>query len=73
MIGSVFQFSFLDELSWDVLLLQFQYFGVKEDQVPIIIIQTTDGKKYIKAHLEPDQIASWLKDFKVIILFHLTS
>lgn len=42
----------------------FEYFGVKEDQAPIIIIQTTDGKKYLKAHVEPNQIPSWLKEFK---------
>lgn len=42
----------------------FQYFGVKEDQVPLIIIQTDDQKKYIKSNVEPEQIATWIKDFK---------
>ncbi|KAL0351504.1 UNVERIFIED_CONTAM: protein disulfide-isomerase [Sesamum calycinum] len=42
----------------------FQYFGVKEEQVPLIIIQTNDGQKYLKPNVEPDQIASWVKDFK---------
>ncbi|KAK4490118.1 hypothetical protein RD792_000775 [Penstemon davidsonii] len=42
----------------------FQYFGLKEEQVPLIIIQTNDGQKYLKPNVEPDQIASWVKDFK---------
>ncbi|KAJ9146287.1 hypothetical protein P3X46_028570 [Hevea brasiliensis] len=42
----------------------FQYFGVKEDQVPLIIIQTNDGQKYLKPNLEPDHIAPWLKEYK---------
>ncbi|KAK4747339.1 hypothetical protein SAY87_026376 [Trapa incisa] len=42
----------------------FQYFGLKEDQVPLIIVQTTDGEKYLKANVEPDHIASWIKEYK---------
>ncbi|GAB4844164.1 disulfide-isomerase [Ancistrocladus abbreviatus] len=42
----------------------FQFFGVKEDQVPLLIIQTSDGQKYLKPNLEPHHIASWIKDFK---------
>ncbi|EEF48327.1 protein disulfide isomerase, putative [Ricinus communis] len=42
----------------------FQYFGLKEDQVPLIIIQTNDGQKYLKANLEPDHIAPWVKAYK---------
>ncbi|XP_009801261.1 protein disulfide-isomerase-like [Nicotiana sylvestris] len=42
----------------------FQYFGLKEDQVPLIIIQTNDGEKYLKPNVEPDHVASWVKDFK---------
>ncbi|XP_060214393.1 protein disulfide-isomerase [Lycium barbarum] len=42
----------------------FQYFGLKEDQVPLIIIQTSDGEKYLKPNVEPDHIASWVKEFK---------
>ncbi|XAR62810.1 Protein disulfide-isomerase [Bertholletia excelsa] len=42
----------------------FEYFGLKEDQVPLIIIQSNDGQKYIKANLESDQISSWLKEYK---------
>eukprot|EP00258_Populus_trichocarpa_P001734 XP_002300980.2 protein disulfide-isomerase [Populus trichocarpa] len=41
-----------------------QYFGLKEDQVPLIVIQTTDGQKYLKPNLVSDQIAPWLKEYK---------
>ncbi|XP_042418683.1 protein disulfide-isomerase-like [Zingiber officinale] len=41
----------------------FQYFGLKEDQVPLIIIQENDGKKYLQPNLSPDQIASWVKEY----------
>ncbi|KAJ6337398.1 hypothetical protein OIU76_007134 [Salix suchowensis] len=41
-----------------------QYFGLREDQVPLVVIQTTDGQKYLKANLESDQIAPWLKEYK---------
>ncbi|KAL9242087.1 hypothetical protein vseg_016123 [Gypsophila vaccaria] len=40
-----------------------QYFGVTENQVPLIIVQTNDGKKYLKPQVQPDQIASWIKDY----------
>ncbi|XP_050896871.1 protein disulfide-isomerase [Lathyrus oleraceus] len=42
----------------------FQYFGLKEDQVPLIIIRHTDGKKFFKPNLEPDHLAAWLKAYK---------
>ncbi|CAA7017260.1 unnamed protein product [Microthlaspi erraticum] len=42
----------------------FQYFGLKESQVPLIIVETPDNKKYLKANVEDGQIESWLKDFK---------
>ncbi|XP_022773274.1 protein disulfide-isomerase-like [Durio zibethinus] len=42
----------------------FQYFGVQESQVPLIIIQNNDGKKYLKAHVVADHIAPWVKDYK---------
>ncbi|XP_077224275.1 protein disulfide-isomerase-like [Tasmannia lanceolata] len=41
----------------------FQYFGLKDDQAPLIIIQNKDGKKYLKQNLEPDHIAPWLKEY----------
>ncbi|XP_061359958.1 protein disulfide-isomerase-like [Gastrolobium bilobum] len=42
----------------------FQYFGLKEDQVPLIIIQHNDGKKFFKPNLEPDHLPTWLKAYK---------
>ncbi|KAI4375136.1 hypothetical protein MLD38_013042 [Melastoma candidum] len=42
----------------------FQYFGLKEDQVPLIIVQTNDGKKYLKPNVKPEEIAAWVKDYK---------
>lgn len=44
-----------------------QYFGLKEEQVPLIIIQNSGGEKFFKPNIEPDQIASWVKDFEVMI------
>lgn len=48
------------------LLFIFQYFGLKEDQVPLIVLQQHDGDKYLNPNLEPDQILPWLKNYKVI-------
>lgn len=42
----------------------FQYFGLQESQVPLIVIQTNDGQKYLKPNLDADQIAPWLKEYK---------
>lgn len=58
-----------------IFFLLVKYFGIKDEQVPLIIIQNNDGEKFIKPNLEPDQIASWVKDFKVILpsLFVLLS
>ena len=36
----------------------------EEDQVPLIIIQHTDGKKFFKPNLEPDHLAARLKAYK---------
>lgn len=47
----------------DVTQNAFQYFGLKEEQAPLVIIQKEDGQKYLKANVEPDQIESWVKDF----------
>ncbi|GFP84138.1 protein disulfide-isomerase, partial [Phtheirospermum japonicum] len=41
----------------------FQYFGLKLEDAPLIIIQKTGGEKYLKTNVEPDQIAAWLKDY----------
>ncbi|KAL3014494.1 hypothetical protein AAZX31_06G109700 [Glycine max] len=42
----------------------FQYFGVKEDQVPLITVTRNDGKKFLKPNLEPDHMSTWLKAYK---------
>ncbi|TMW86309.1 hypothetical protein EJD97_021598 [Solanum chilense] len=42
----------------------FEYFGLKPEQAPVIIIMDTDEQKYIKDHVEPDAIAAYLKDYK---------
>ncbi|KAG5525078.1 hypothetical protein RHGRI_031680 [Rhododendron griersonianum] len=42
----------------------FQYFGLKEKQVPLIVIQTSDGQKYLKPNLGPDQISLWVKEYE---------
>ncbi|CAH9071058.1 unnamed protein product [Cuscuta epithymum] len=41
-----------------------EYFGVKADQAPVLIVQDKDQQKFIKPNVEPDQIATWLKDYK---------
>ncbi|KAF9682632.1 hypothetical protein SADUNF_Sadunf05G0129100 [Salix dunnii] len=41
-----------------------QYYGLKEDQVPLLFIETTGGKKYLKSNLESDHIAHWVKEYK---------
>ncbi|XP_062182353.1 protein disulfide isomerase-like 1-1 [Phragmites australis] len=41
----------------------FQYFGLKEDQAPLILIQDGDSKKFLKEQIEADQIVSWLKEY----------
>nr|GMC66534.1 protein disulfide-isomerase-like [Ipomoea batatas] len=41
-----------------------QYFGLKEDQAPVIVIQDKDQQKFIKPNVEPDQLATWVKDYK---------
>ncbi|ESW09428.1 hypothetical protein PHAVU_009G126700 [Phaseolus vulgaris] len=42
----------------------FQYFGVREDQVPLILVQRNDGKKFLKPNLEPEHISTWFKAYK---------
>ncbi|CAJ1974246.1 unnamed protein product [Sphenostylis stenocarpa] len=41
-----------------------QYFGVKEDQVPLILVQHIDRKKFLKPNLEADHILTWFKAYK---------
>ncbi|MCD7466571.1 hypothetical protein HAX54_003399, partial [Datura stramonium] len=42
----------------------FEYFELKPEQAPVIIILDTDDQKYIKDHVQPDALAAWLKDYK---------
>ncbi|CAF2084821.1 BnaA06g15500D [Brassica napus] len=41
-----------------------QHYGVEQRQLPLIILQTVDDKKYLKTNVEVDQIESWINDFK---------
>ncbi|KAJ6412657.1 hypothetical protein OIU84_005659 [Salix udensis] len=41
-----------------------QYYGLKEDHAPLLFIETTGGKKYLKSNLESDHIAQWMKEYK---------
>nr|GFC31865.1 protein disulfide-isomerase-like [Tanacetum cinerariifolium] len=43
-----------------------KYSGLRFDQVPLIIIHSYVGRSYMKPNLQPDDIAPWLNDFKVI-------
>nr|XP_043629074.1 protein disulfide-isomerase-like [Erigeron canadensis] len=40
-----------------------QYFGLTEDQSPVLIVQNTNGLKFINSNVEADQLAPWLKDY----------
>ncbi|MQL82452.1 hypothetical protein Taro_014912 [Colocasia esculenta] len=40
------------------------FFGLKNDQAPLIIVQTSTGKKkFLKTNVEPTHIAAWIKDY----------
>lgn len=43
-----------------------QYFGLKPEQAPLIIVMVKGDEKYLNTHVEPDVLASWLKDYKVL-------
>ncbi|KAG9155075.1 hypothetical protein Leryth_011060 [Lithospermum erythrorhizon] len=42
----------------------FKFFGLAEDQTPLLFILQNNGTKYLKAHIQADQIASWLNDYE---------
>jgi protein disulfide-isomerase A1 len=48
-------------------LFDLQYFGLKAEQAPLIVIQDSESKKFLKDHIESDQIVSWLKEYFVSI------
>ncbi|KAJ9541728.1 hypothetical protein OSB04_028234 [Centaurea solstitialis] len=41
----------------------FQFFGLTEDQAPVLVVQNSEGLKFINPNVEIDQIAPWLKDY----------
>ncbi|KAL6542455.1 Thioredoxin-like domain [Orobanche minor] len=42
----------------------FKYFGLKVEDAPLLIVHiAADGQKFLKTNIEPDQIASWMKDY----------
>lgn len=41
-----------------------EYFGLDTDQAPLIFVLSMDGTKYVQRHVQPDSLASWLKDWK---------
>ncbi|CAI9291448.1 unnamed protein product [Lactuca saligna] len=41
----------------------FQFFGIKEDHVPVMVIND-DKEKYVKPNVEPHHLESWLKEYK---------
>jgi hypothetical protein len=45
-------------------LLKWQYFGLKKDQAPLILIRHCESM-FLKNHIEADQIVSWLKEYFV--------
>lgn len=40
-----------------------QYFNLDASQAPLIFIQKSGDKKYLKANVEPDQVVPWFKKF----------
>ncbi|KVH87963.1 protein disulfide-isomerase-like [Cynara cardunculus var. scolymus] len=40
-----------------------QYFGLKEDQAPVLVVQNSNGLKFINSNVEADQLAPWLNDY----------
>ncbi|KAD3639982.1 hypothetical protein E3N88_29205 [Mikania micrantha] len=40
-----------------------QYFGLKENQSPVLIVQNSNGLKFINSNVEVDQLAPWLQDY----------
>lgn len=41
----------------------FQYFGLKTEQAPLLVVQKPNGDKYLKANIDADQIAPWVKEY----------
>ena len=52
-----------------IVVIWRQYYGLKDDQTPLIYIQQNDDQKYIKTNLEADHIATWFKEYMVMLMF----
>nr|GLL38756.1 protein disulfide-isomerase-like [Ipomoea trifida] len=52
----------LGDTETDVGMLK--HYGLTEDQAPVILIQSNDRKNYLKPNVKPDDIATWVKDYK---------
>lgn len=61
---SSLSFDFVSHSEFPMNLVE-QYFGLKEDQSPVLIVQNANGLKFINSNVEADQIAPWLKDYVV--------
>jgi hypothetical protein len=42
----------------------FQYFGLKENDVPLLFV-IAQGGKYLNPTIDPDQVIPWLKEYIV--------
>ncbi|KAJ3675229.1 hypothetical protein LUZ60_004271 [Juncus effusus] len=41
----------------------FQYYGLRNEWLPLIVVQGGFGQKYLKSNVQPDQIQAWLKEY----------
>ncbi|GAB2212977.1 hypothetical protein Droror1_Dr00020986 [Drosera rotundifolia] len=41
-----------------------RFFGVEQEETPMLSIETLDKKKYVKANVGPEDIVPWLKEFE---------
>ncbi|KVI08228.1 disulfide isomerase [Cynara cardunculus var. scolymus] len=46
-----------------LIFLDDQFFGLTEDQAPVLVVQNNKGLKFINPNVEIDQIAPWLKSY----------
>uniref|UniRef100_A0A0A0L1V6 protein disulfide-isomerase n=1 Tax=Cucumis sativus TaxID=3659 RepID=A0A0A0L1V6_CUCSA len=45
-------------------------YGIKDDQIPFVIL-LSDGTKYLKSNVEPDELSPWLKKYKFAFISFL--
>ncbi|KAF3337745.1 protein disulfide-isomerase-like protein [Carex littledalei] len=41
----------------------FQFYGLKDEWLPLFMIQDNTNRKYLSKNVEPDQITSWIKGY----------